>query len=475
MDELARDVERGRAHAEERRWRDATAVAPTGAGLELQRIESIWSGDGPREALAPSDPPAADRVALRREAARLFVLAHAAAPLAAHEALKSRRISGPGGAAALVRVSSTLAAEPRAAARTAWQHTLDKAHFEARGTLTGRGAAVADAWASLRGGDGEGTACAAIGWDAAALRGRLEAVLHASDDAWRDLGGWILDRRLGVRWDNATEADVRSLLSGPGLAIAFPGGGARLAAVATGETCGLWPAAVKEDTTDPDRGPAAAMMACVRAPNDVRLAFAGASPDGPGAWASSLRALGQAATAAAVHPDVAPATRLALATDEARAVGAILATLALEPTWWRRHAAVSVDRDMARQVALCRVGEVRLLAARGLATLAVLRDGPTAEAREVAGAIWRRALGVEPGPWCWLWELDPLLDGVEQLEADDRAVERADAMIELHDEQWFRVEGAGDDLLTAPRRGDATPPGDSPSIRTLRRALQRLE
>lgn len=462
MDELAREVERATWVVEQRRWEQAT-----GAGG--RRLDAGLGRDSvpPPDELAAMLPSSAEGTEVAGAAARVL-LAHATwRTQEAARDLGRRPVAGPRRTAPLSRVDAALAAEPNAGARAALAHQRDRLLHGERGLLADRAGAVSEAVAPL----GQALLAAALGVGIDEAASEAEDVLAATDDAWRELSAWTLERRLLVPRDEATEADVLCLLAGPGLAAPFPAGGARLAAEATGASVGLWPAAVALATTDPLV--AAEPHAARPAKDEVRLAFVASPPDGPAPWQEALRAVGTAAAMAAIHPDHGPALRLLLA-RHAEAVGAVLATLLLEPTWVARHAA-ALGRDQLRALALTHIAAVRLGAARTLSGAALLRHGPSEDAREVATAAWQRALGVPPSPWRWLWDTAPLLMDARRLRLDAAAVRRAEALRERFDEQWFRVPEAGVALLRPQRTGTPEPPLDAPARLAVRRALAALE
>lgn len=468
MEELARDVEKATALLEAWRWGIATGGAGGPAlGRAIGAVGAIGVAGELRSRLGEA---AGDQATVARAAARLHVVSATWPVSERFVRLWREPVQGPRGAIPLARVATVLATEPIGEARWTLLHQRDRLLHRERGLLADRASISAEALAEFAG-DGAAGAALLVGASVDDVQRGAEDVLGCSDDAWRELVTWTL-RRVGLPPASANEADIAYALRGSELAAAFPGGGARLAAELTGEGCGMGARHLILDTTDPTRWPPAPIAALVAPPSDVRLAFVGMPPDGPGPWEASLRALGTAVAASAIHPDHAASHRVCLAASEAPAVGAALATLLLESTWIARHA-TAPSRDLMREVALAQLGAIRSAAARTLATLAVMRSGPTADAQEAATTAWQRALGATPSPWRWLADIDPLLEDVWRARVDDLAIARVEELRERFDEQWFRVPEAGAALLVPLRAG--TPEEAPPRLAAVRRVLAALE
>jgi hypothetical protein len=471
MDHMVPQIARARARLALERW--AVAVegrrTPPDRRAAIEPEEGLCAGEGVREAAAelPEDAPQAARMrlSLARQAALLHAELAAREPVERIEAGMGQPLAVTGiGTTNLGRAEAAVARERRPGARLQLWHARESALHGLRSELAARAGRTGDALASLVHRDGASAAALLRGTTHEAAQQAARGLLDRTEDAWREMGGWLLRRWLDIGWHEAREHDVTCILATPALHVAFPAGAARLAASATLRDLGLWPSPVREGLLSSD-GSALPLVAAVDPPHDVRVALPSLAPDGPASWSHALAALTAAVALAAIDPDAHPRARLAADVGAAAPGAALLGALVQDAAWRRRRANVALGVDEARELALSGIGALRADAATVLATLAVLRDGPTAAAREEATLSWRRALGVDPGSWRWLNRFDPGLDRLDALEIEVAAAAWSERLRELFDEQWYRVPEAGELLRRAFAGGGDTDPRSFGAVR----------
>jgi hypothetical protein len=278
-----------------------------------------------------------------------------------------------------------------------------------------------------------------------------DALLAASDDAWRDVLGWLARRELGLAprpQGDLDRADLLHLLALARWDGLFPAG---MLAIGLRETLAplrLDLARIRiDEAARPAQWPGAHAVG-----SRVSFRRQGGAAD----WLDLLDASGQALAAAHGPPPHARDPAFA------HAIGALLAGLALDPGWAARR--LGVDRkaaaDLARALALRQLMRLRLRAA-------ALRVATEVE-RGTSGAAWhgahREALS--------LAALAAWPAGLAARDADGDAHAAAlrgaaiaarlrGALVERCDEDWWRNPRSAEvlaGLLAAGSAGEAAPP-----------------
>jgi hypothetical protein len=356
-DRVARDLDSLVLDLEEERFRHVAGMEPAPS---LAPLFPPRSRAAHRETIAALRAAGDDGLA-RRVAALRAERAQAAEEEAWRAAESAASVRGPDGPVALAEAERAAAREPDRERRLAF----GRAAAEAASSAAMRREAAAEARVRARAEGG-----LVPDWEIV-VQG--DAVLDASEDAYRDVLEWTARRDLGLaprpRGD-LTRADLLHLLALSRWDGLFRPGMLAVAMKLAWEGLGLDPARIRVDDADrPSKWPGVHVQGA-----RVSLGRRGGAAD----WLDLFRGAGKA---------LAASHRLPHARDAAfgEAMGALLASLLLEPRFLADRADVErkASADVVRSLALRELFRLR-------AAAAALRVATEVE-RGLAGAAWREA------------------------------------------------------------------------------------
>ncbi|HYZ89054.1 MAG TPA: hypothetical protein VE620_07150, partial [Myxococcales bacterium] len=171
-------------------------------------------------------------------------------------------------------------------------------------------------------------------------------------------------------------------------------------------------------------------------PHEVRIVVRVA--EGPHAVGDLLGAVGRAQLRAGPPPDAPPEDLWLGDAALEPACAALFCGLVLDPQWLRRCAHADLPRDDQRAIAMAALLEVRLRAARALASLEGHRSGLGARAEQAYRELHVRATLTELPSALALRELDPWLFAWGELRGHALAASLRTFLRERFDEDWWR-------------------------------------
>lgn len=266
----------------------------------------------------------------------------------------------------------------------------------------------------------------------------FEQVLAGTDAVARDLGVWLLERNTGTKGGFARH-DVLHFLHAPRCAPAFPKGEMVRTVRRWAEMFRFDIAADKAIRLDDDDTPfkrAGAFALPVDAPYETIVSVL--PEDGPRALGALLFALGEAQRFAGPSSD-APPEDLWLGDPAVRiACGALFEGLLREREFLRRCAKVELPRDDERAIAMAAVFDVRICAARALASQEAAQLGPTARAAHLHRELYARAALAELPAGLALQGVDAFPTAADELRGRLLAAGMRAFLRERYDEDFWR-------------------------------------
>jgi hypothetical protein len=271
-----------------------------------------------------------------------------------------------------------------------------------------------------------------------------EKLLAKTDALAQDLGGWLLERHTGARPfpGDAERHDLLHLIRAPRCSPAFPRGEML-------RTCRRWSEAwrldlnagkaIKLDASSDDERPLAregAQAFAIDPPDEARIQLF--SEEGPWALGELLSALG-AAQLFVAPPGSAPPEDLHL--YEAAlpiASGALFSGLLRDDEFRRRCAKVELPIDDARSLAVAHLFELRIAAARTLASLEALRSGLGGKASQAHRELFARAAISSLPAGLALRGLDPFLSPWAKIRGLAFAARARSFLRDRFDSDWWR-------------------------------------
>ncbi len=288
------------------------------------------------------------------------------------------------------------------------------------------------------------------GIDTAALATDARALLHETEDAWRDVLGYAL-RKLDPRLrplpqGDASRPDLLRLALAPHLLEHFPRSALVSSVRRSIEELGFHPTAhgrIRVDTeARPGKSPRP-FVAAVGVPDDVRLVVH--PGQGMEDYVALLHEYGHA-----LHFAHAPAMgtvedrRLADA-SVTEGFAFVFAHFLLEERWLRRYLGVGADRakDVARIATLNALGLLRRHAARLLYEVELYRRGPSPALAATYREELEAALFVRVPEGFYLFDADPQLYGARYLRGWALEAQLTKTLRERFDEDYFRNPASG--------------------------------
>ena len=255
----------------------------------------------------------------------------------------------------------------------------------------------------------------------------------------RDLGGWILQRNADASTGDISLHDIQRLVFAPRFASAFPRGEML-------RTCRRWTeelrlalsmcGCVRIEDDDGPLKPLVGRAVAVDPPHEVRVCFLPA--EGPGALSGLLAAFGAALLRAGPPPDAPPEDLWFSDPGLDHACEGLFSLLLLDPRWTKRCARADLSRDGERAIAVGRLFEARIRAARALASREAHVAGSLAHAAGPSLELFQRACRAAlPAPLA-LRDLDPWLDSFAELRGWAFAASAWRDLRERYDEDFWR-------------------------------------
>jgi hypothetical protein len=319
-------------------------------------------------------------------------------------------------------------------------------------------AALADASRTFDGARGAAfeaqlAALAEAGLDAKPDVTQAEQVLQRTDAIARDLGAWLLERSSGVKGGFARH-DLLHLQHAPRCASAFPRGELL-------RTVRRWAEMLRFDFTsdkalrlDEEDRPLKRQGASafpVDPPYEATLSVL--VEEGPRALSSLLFAIGAGQLWIGPASD-APPEDLWLGERAVQvACGALFEGLLREPQFLRRSAKADLSRDDERALAMASVFDVRLCAARAIASARARELGPGARAAEAHRELHLRATLCELPLGLALEGIDAFPDALDELRGRILAAGIRVFLRERFDEDFWRNPRAIQPLQSVWSRG----------------------
>jgi hypothetical protein len=281
-----------------------------------------------------------------------------------------------------------------------------------------------------------------------------EGFLSRTDGVAKDLGAWTLRRHCGTSPRDLSWHDLLHFVFAPGFASAFPRGEML-------RTCRRWADELRIDLSagglirldDEDRPfkPFGARTVAVDPPHDVRVYLLPA--EGPGVLAALLGAVGRALLRAGPPPDAPPEDLWLSDAGLDYACEALFAFLPLDPRWTKRCAHADLSRDDERAIAVARLFEARIRAARALASREAHATGLSLRAASASRDLFQRACGAALPPGLALRDLDPWLSAFAELRGQAFAARAFYDLRERYDDDFWRNPRAGSALQGLFARG----------------------
>jgi hypothetical protein len=271
-----------------------------------------------------------------------------------------------------------------------------------------------------------------------------EQFLARTDGMARDLGGWILQRYTGASPRDASLHDIQRLLFAPRFASAFPRDEML-------RTCRRWADQLRFDLAaagcirieddDAPLKPLAGRAVPVDPPHEVRVCFL--RVEGPGALSALLSAFGAAHLRAGPPPDAPPEDLWFSDPGLDHACEGLFGLLLVDPRWTKRCAGADLSRDDDRALAVARLFQARMLAARALASREAHVGGSLARAAGPSRDFFQRACQGSLPAGLALRDLDPWLDSFAELRGWAFAASAWQHLRERYDEDFWRNPRAG--------------------------------
>ncbi|MFL5292765.1 MAG: hypothetical protein ACJ79U_14705 [Myxococcales bacterium] len=271
-----------------------------------------------------------------------------------------------------------------------------------------------------------------------------EQFLATTDGVARDLGGWILQRYAGASTSDVSLHDIQRLIFAPRFASAFPRDEML-------RTCRRWADQLRVDLfaagciriedADAPLKPLAGRAVAVDPPHEVRVCFL--PLEGPGALSALLSAFGAAFLRAGPPPDAPPEDLWFSERGLDHACEALFALLLLDPRWTKRCAGTDLSLDDERALAVARLFEARIRAARALASREAHVAGSLARATTTSRELFQRACRAALPAGLALRDLDPWLDSFAELRGWAFAASAWGHLRERYDEDFWRNPRAG--------------------------------
>jgi hypothetical protein len=276
---------------------------------------------------------------------------------------------------------------------------------------------------------------AGIAPEASAL---AEQVLDGTDAIARDLGAWLLERNTSAK-NGFARHDVLHLLHAPRCAPAFPRGELVRTVRRWAEMFRfdlLAQKAIRLDDEDRPLKRAGAFALPVEAPYETVVSLL--PEEGPRALGSLLFALGEAQRWAGPSSD-APPEDVWLGDPAVRiACGALFEGLLREREFLRRCAKVELPRDDERAIAMAAVFDLRMCAARAIASAQARELGPGARAANAHRELFARAALAELPAGLALDGIDAFPRALDELRGRMLAAGMRAFLRERYDEDFWR-------------------------------------
>lgn len=265
-----------------------------------------------------------------------------------------------------------------------------------------------------------------------------EQVLEGTDAIAQDLGAWLLERNTGAKSGFARH-DVLHLLHAPRCASAFPRGELLRTVRRWAEMLRFDLLAQKsirlDDDDVPQKRPGAFALP-VDAPYETVISLL--PEEGPRALGSLLFAVGEAQRFAGPSSD-APPEDVWLGDPAVRiACGALFEGLVRDREFRRRCAKVELPRDDERAIAMAAVFDLRICAARAIASFEARDLGPSARAAHLHRELYARATLAELPAGLALEGVDAFPSALDELRGRMLAAGMRAFLRERYDEDFWR-------------------------------------
>ncbi|MCA9524301.1 MAG: hypothetical protein KC609_25205 [Myxococcales bacterium] len=291
-----------------------------------------------------------------------------------------------------------------------------------------------------------------LGFDLPPLVDAARALLDSTEDAYRDVSAWYLERVCGVAPREARFHDWLYLLRAPWLRREYQ----PFDLVPKGQSCLRemsidWPKAIHLDLEERPNKVARAFCVPLSVPDSIALSIfpRGGFED----YAAFYHELGHALHFSHVSPNLPIGVR-ALGDDALfEGYAMLFEGLVAEPLWVRRFLGYRVSADDERFFALRRLFQLRRSCGKLIYEVELYREGLRADRADRYREILGRALGIEVHREFFLLDVDPHL----YCSAYIRAWALEDALrrflCERWDEQWWRDPATGAFLRSLFARG----------------------
>jgi hypothetical protein len=265
-----------------------------------------------------------------------------------------------------------------------------------------------------------------------------DEALAATDDLVQDLGAWLLERNTGAKGGFARH-DLLHLLHAPRCAPAFPRGELLRTVRRWAEMLRLDLSAdgcIRVDEDDRPLKPSGSFALPVDPPYEAVI---GVLPEeGPRALGRLLFAVGEAQRWVGPSSEAPPEDLWLGDAALPIACGALFEGLLREPQFVRRCAKADLARDDERSLAVAGVFDLRICAARALASAQARDLGPGGRTAQAHRELYARATLTELPTGLALDGLDAFPSALDELRGRALAAGMRAWLRERHDEDWWR-------------------------------------
>ena len=296
------------------------------------------------------------------------------------------------------------------------------------------------------------------GLDVAALEGEARAVLADTESAYRELLGYFLRRfELRPHPGGAAWHDVLNLFRARPLDDSYPRGWLDTALDRWAGEVGLdvREGLVRDGGDAEGKSPGPFAVALV-APGNATFGWrpSGGRLD----YHAALRALGPALASSYLDADAPPEDRRFGDPGVPSAWANLFNALPRDWRWVKRYVADPPRGDERRLPALAELGALREACAQALFELDLHRRGPSRDAAEAWRTNLTAAAAADFPEALWASRLAPGLAGVFALRGRALAASLRRALLEAHDEDWWRNPRTGPWLVARFRIGGRDSP-----------------
>ena len=286
------------------------------------------------------------------------------------------------------------------------------------------------------------------GIDLAALHDLTQPILAYTLDAYRELLGWYLKRRVGVLLRQARRHDLARLFRAPEFDASLPPSSLREAAEGPLQRMRIDPRAAGRIRVDDEprlKKTPRAFVATPRIPDEVILVVRPGG--GPDDYAAFLHELGHALHFAYTDRRLAVEYRRLGDASVTETFAFLLDGLLAEQGWLRRFVGLAQPKEVLRFTAFHKVWFLRRYTAKLQYELRLHAEGPTPRAAELYRELLSGATLVDWPRELYLADVDPYFYAGRYLRAWIFEAQLRALLRERFDEEWYRNDRTGPFLL----------------------------